>query len=107
MATSTALLLVAAKTVSLVCGGTLAVLAGRAAHRTGSDALRALALGIGLLTTGAVVGGLLHQGLGVPLVTGVAVQSIFTALGLGVMTYSLFAEGRRSSPETRGRTAGD
>lgn len=104
-------LLVAAKTVTLVCGGALTVLAARAARRTGSPALRALALGIGLLTAGALAGGLGHQYLGLSLDASVTAQSVFTALGLGVMTYSLYAEGAgRDSSRDRdgcGRAPGD
>ncbi len=86
-------LLVAAKTVTLVCGGMLTALSARAAQRTGSSALRALAIGIGLLTVGALAGGVGHQYLGLGLGTSVSVQSVFTAVGLGVMTYSVYAEG--------------
>ena len=111
VANEVSVLLVAAKTVTLVCGGALTVLAARAARRTGSPALRALALGIGLLTVGALAGGLGHQYLGLSLEASVSVQSIFTAAGLGVMTYSLYAEGAgRDSSRDRdgsGRTTGD
>jgi len=86
------ILLVVAKTITVVCGSTLTVLAARAARRTSSRALRALAAGIGLLTIGALAGGLGHQYLGVSLEASVTVQSVFTALGLGVMTYSLYAD---------------
>jgi len=100
---SVELLLVVAKTVTVVCGGVLTALSARAARRTGSPALRALALGIGLLTVGALAGGLLHQYLGFTLAVGVSVSSAFTAAGLGVMTYSLYAEGPTT---TGGRTPG-
>jgi len=103
-------LLVAAKTITLVCGGMLTVLSARAARRTGSPALRALAAGIGLLTVGALAGGVGHQYLGLGLEASVSVQSVFTALGLGVMTYSLYAEGagqRSRDRDDTGGTAGD
>ncbi|MEF8886237.1 MAG: hypothetical protein V5A30_00410 [Haloarculaceae archaeon] len=86
-------LLIVAKTVTLVCGGILTLLSARAARRTGSPALRTLALGIGLLTVGALTGGASHQYLGLSLEESVSLQSVFTATGLGVMTYSLYAEG--------------
>jgi hypothetical protein len=95
MVTEVSVLLVAAKTVTLVCGGALTILAARAARRTDSPALRALALGIGLLTTGALAGGVGHQYIGLTLEASVSVQSVFTAVGLCVMTYSLYAEGAR------------
>jgi hypothetical protein len=85
-------LLVAAQTATLVFGGVITFLAFRAFRRTGSPALRALAIGIGLLTAGALVGGILHQLLGVALELGVVVQSVFTAVGFAVLTYSLYTD---------------
>lgn len=84
--------LAAAKTVTLVFGGVLTYLAYKAFRRTGSNSLRALMIGIGLLTTGALLSGLLHQIANVPLEYSVTVQSVFTALGFAVMTYSLFTD---------------
>jgi hypothetical protein len=109
MVAETRVLLVAAKTVTLVCGGALTALSARAARRTGSPALRALAVGIGLLTVGALAGGVGHQYLGLSLGASVSVQSVFTAAGLGVMTYSLYAEGtnRQSDRRNTGGTPGD
>jgi hypothetical protein len=85
-------LFAAAKLTTLLCGGVLTALSLRAARRTGSPALRALALGMGLVTLGTLAGGLLHRIVGLALDVGVTVSSAFTALGLGVMTYSLYAE---------------
>lgn len=89
-ATLPTLVLAVAKTVTAVLGTLLTVLAVRAFRRTGSRAIRALAIGIGLVTLGAVVGGALHQVFGVPLAVGVAAQGVFTALGFGVLTYSVY-----------------
>jgi 4-hydroxybenzoate polyprenyltransferase len=100
MSHGTTVVLVAAKATTLVFGGALTLLAYRAFRRTGSDALRALSLGIGLLTAGALVAGVLHQVAGLPLEVSVSAQSIFTAVGFAVMTYSLFVDG----PDTDGRT---
>lgn len=85
-------LLTAAKTVTLLFGGTLTLLSFRAYRRTGSPALRALAGGIGLVATGAILGGALDQVLDFPLRTSATIQSVFTALGFGVLTYSLYTE---------------
>ncbi|MFB6369656.1 MAG: hypothetical protein ABEH42_04695 [Haloarculaceae archaeon] len=85
-------LLVAAKTATLVFGGVVTVLAVRAWRRTGSRSLAALALGIGLLTAGALLGGTVHQLLGLQLVTGVLVESCFAAIGFAVLTYSLYTD---------------
>jgi hypothetical protein len=94
MIESTALL-VATKTATLVFGGLLTYLSFRASRRTGSPALRALAVGIGLVTAGAILGGGLHQLLGVKLEWSVVVQSVFTAAGFGLLTYSLYTDFER------------
>ena len=88
----TAVILIAAKTATLAFGSALTYLSYRAFRRTRSRALRALATGIGLLTLGALLGGVLHQIAGISLQASVGVQSVFTAVGFAVMTYSLFAD---------------
>ena len=85
-------LFVAAQTATFVFGGAVTVLAVRAYRRTGSPALRALAVGIGLLTAGALLGGTLHQVAGLGLRTSVTVQSVATAVGFAVLTYSLYTD---------------
>ncbi len=55
---------------------------------------------IGLLLAGATLGGLFHQVVGLGLEESVAVQSVFTALGFAVMTYSLFTAGPPASDRT-------
>lgn len=87
-----AVILVVAKVSTLAFGGALTYLSYSAFRRTNSRALRALAFGIGLLTLGALLGGLLHQFAGISLAASVTVQSVFTAGGFAVMTYSLFAD---------------
>lgn len=91
--------LVVAKTVVLVCGAVLTTLTYRAYSRTRSAAMRALTLGIGLMTVGGVLAGSLHQLAGVAVATSTAVESVFMALGFAVMTYSLYAE-RPANRET-------
>lgn len=88
----TTVVLIVAKTATLAFGSALTYLSYRAFRRTQSRALRALATGIGLLTLGALLGGALHQLAGIGLETSVGVQSVFTAVGFAVMTYSLFIE---------------
>jgi hypothetical protein len=101
-------LLTAAKTVTLLFGGMLTLLSLRAYRRTGSPALRALTVGIGLVTTGAILGGALHQVLGLPLETGATLQSVFTAVGFGIITYSLYTESPTPSSNRRsGHQPGD
>ena len=92
VAGETAVVLVAARTTTLVFGGVLTYLSFKAYRRMGSPALRALGVGIGLLIAGATLGGLLHQVVGLGLELSVSVQSIFTAVGFAVMTYSLFTD---------------
>lgn len=83
---------VAANTVTLVFGGAIVLFAYRAHVRTGSQALRALSIGLGLVTLGALLGGSLHQLVGASLVESVAVQSSFSAAGFVVLAYALVAE---------------
>ncbi len=93
-----------ANTFTLVFGGVVTALAWRAARRTGAPALRALALGLGLVTLGALLGGTLHQIAGFEFQTAIAVHSVFTAIGFGTLAYSLYAEmADTGSPSTPSR----
>lgn len=84
--------IVAAKTVTLLLGSLVTYLAYRAYRRTGSASLRALALGFGVITGGAIVAGGLDQFTSFGLLYGVLVQSTLTALGFAIITYSLRME---------------
>jgi len=99
--TQTTVVLIAAKTATLAFGSVLTYLSYRAFRRTRSRALRALAVGIGLLTLGALLGGVLHQIAGIGLEASVGVQSVFTAVGFAIMTYSLFVDIVDESDRTR------
>jgi len=88
----TTVVLVAAKTATLAFGSALTYLSYRAFRRTNSHALRALAIGIGLLTLGALLAGVLHQFAGISLRASVGIHSVFTAVGFAIMTYSLFVD---------------
>ena len=83
------LAIVSANTVTLVAGGSVTLLALRAYRRTGSRSLRALTVGLGCITAGTLLGGLLHQSGVASLLVGVAVQSGFTALGFLLLGWSL------------------
>jgi len=103
------LVVVATKAVTFTFGGILTWLSYRAFLRTRAPAMRALAAGIGLVTVGALLGGVVHQVLELSMLAGVAVQGVFSAAGFVVLTYSLYAEGpsrsvsssRYSPPGTR------
>lgn len=80
----------ALNTITLVCGGLVTYLSLRAYRRTRSPSLRALSIGLGFVTVGTLVAGVLHQLFLVALSTGIVVQSGFTAFGFAVLAYSLF-----------------
>lgn len=95
------LFLAVTKALTVLFGGTITYLSYQAYARTSSPALRALTVGIGLVTTGVVLGGVLHQIGGLPLETSVSIQSVFSATGFAVLTYSLYTRQptpRRSDP---------
>jgi hypothetical protein len=86
------------KTLSLVLGGLITYFAYKAYRRTGSDPLRALALGFGLVTAGALMAGVLDQVLAGPVGpvaprdAALLVESLLTTAGFGVILYSLYAD---------------
>ncbi|WP_096389190.1 DUF7521 family protein [Halopenitus persicus] len=86
------LLIIAAKTAILLLGGSITYYAGRAYRRTGDPSLRALSIGFGLVTVGALLGGISHQVLALELAIGIAINSVLTAFGFGVIVYSLYIE---------------
>ncbi|WP_331234798.1 DUF7521 family protein [Natronorarus salvus] len=90
--TDVSAVIVAANTVTLVVGGAITLFALRAYRRTGLTELRALAFGLGLVASGALVGGLLHQVAAAPLLQGIAIQSTLTAIGFLALGYSLAAK---------------
>lgn len=93
------LLIAAGNAATLVTGGAVAVLASRAFRRTGSSALRAVAIGFGVIVAGSVGGGAVHL-LGDNVALGVAVQSSATAGGFAMLLYSLYTETETSARPT-------
>ncbi|WP_435319479.1 DUF7521 family protein [Haloarchaeobius sp. TZWSO28] len=85
-------LVVAFKTLTLVMGGLITYLAAKAYRRTGSPALRALALGFGIVTTGAAIAGALDQLFAGDQSTALAIESALTTIGFSVILYSLYAD---------------
>lgn len=86
---STTTIIAIANAITLLFGGTITYLAWRAYRRTDARALRAMTIGIGLVTLGMAIGGSLHQFTDTELLTAVALQSSFVALGFAVLAYSL------------------
>ncbi|MFW6435146.1 MAG: DUF7521 family protein [Halovenus sp.] len=88
-------------TVTLVCGGTVTLLAFRAYRRTGSLALGALSAGLGFVTLGALVAGGLHQVADLGFAFSVSIQSTFMAIGFAIIAFSLYAGGETQPPNLR------
>lgn len=89
-------------TATLLCGGLITYLAFRAFERTRSPSLYSLALGLGLVTLGALAGGFSHQFTSLGFEASLAVQSSFSALGFVTMAFSLYAgHPDRSAPLVR------
>ena len=92
MTTPIDLLIIIAKTAILVLGGSITYYALRAYGRTANRSLRALSIGFGIVTVGALVGGVSHQIIGADLAVGIAANSLLTAVGFAVIVYSLYVE---------------
>lgn len=85
-----ATLVVGLKTVTLVLGGLVTYFSYKAYSRTGSSALRALALGFGAITLGALLAGITDQLLWTNRDLALVVESLLTAVGFAIITYSLY-----------------
>ena len=92
MTTHIDLLIIVAKTAIMMLGGSITYYALRAYGRTGDPSLRALGVGFGVVTFGALIGGISHQIIGSDLAVGIAINSLLTAVGFGVIVYSLSVE---------------
>ncbi|QKY22086.1 hypothetical protein B4589_016890 (plasmid) [Halolamina sp. CBA1230] len=84
--------IVVVKTVILLLGSGITYIAFRAYRRTGTPSLRALGIGFGIITLGALLAGIAHQVLSVSLEMGILINSILVAVGLGIILYSLYLE---------------
>ena len=92
MSASIDIIIIAAKTAILLLGGSITYSALRAFRRTGDPSLRALAIGFGIVTVGALLGGVSHQIVRADLAVGIAIDSLLTAAGFAVIVYSLYVE---------------
>jgi hypothetical protein len=80
------------KSVILLLGGGITYIAFKAHRRTGDDSLQLLGIGFGIITTGALLTGVANQFFRLSLELGVLVNSVFVAVGLGVIMYSLYVQ---------------
>jgi hypothetical protein len=84
--------LIALKSVTLLLGGAVTYFAAKAWTRTGSPALRSLAIGFGFVTLGSLLAGVADQLLLVDRSVAVLTESALTAVGFAIIVYSLYAE---------------
>lgn len=84
------LIALAFKTLTLLLGGLVTFLAYRAYRRTRADGLWLLAVGFGTVTLGALGAGLLDQLANVDNGLALTIESGLTALGFGIIAYSLY-----------------
>jgi divalent metal cation (Fe/Co/Zn/Cd) transporter len=80
------------KTLTLILGGVITFYSYRAYRRTRSRALRALALGFGIVTLGALLAGIVDQLISVDPAIALVVESLFTTVGFAIILYSLYVE---------------
>jgi len=106
----TTVALVALKTITLLLGGLITYFSYKAYNRSGSQPLWYLAVGFGVVTLGILTAGVIDQllrfsiiGWNVPFADdplsdqtvadlALIVESALTALGFGVIVYSLYSE---------------
>ena len=84
--------LIAVKTGTLLLGSLITFLSLKAYRRTRARSLRALGIGFGLVTVGALLAGVGHQFTSLSLAHSIVIESLLTFLGFAVIVYSLYAE---------------
>lgn len=83
----------AAEIIVLGCTGILTFFAYRAYRRTGSQSLRTLMIGLGLVAGGSLLGGIVHQFGQYSFGASVGIDSVISALGFVVVLYALYVDG--------------
>jgi len=83
---------IALKTLTLALGGLITFFAFKAYRRTGSPALRALTIGFGIVTLGALLAGVADQALNLRRSTVLVIESALSAVGFAAIAYSLYAD---------------
>lgn len=84
------LVVVGMKTLNLFLGGVITYYAYRAYRRTAATPLRALAVGFGMITVGALFAGSIDRFTMLSTDVSLVVESLFTAGGFVVILYSLY-----------------
>lgn len=92
MSLTATMAIVVVKGYILVVGAGIALIAYRAHKETNEDSLRALSVGFGVVTLGALLAGVLHKLFGLSLTNGVLLNSVLTAIGFSIIIYSLYLE---------------
>jgi hypothetical protein len=77
------------KFVILLLGGGITYIAFKAYLRTREHSIRVLGVGFGIITLGAFLTGVANQFFSVSLELGVLINSVFVAIGLAIIMYSL------------------
>ena len=85
-------IVIALKTLTLALGGVITYFAFKAYRRTGSPALRSLAIGFGIVTLGAFLAGIADQAFQIDRDLVLVIESALTAIGFAAIAYSLYAE---------------
>lgn len=102
------IILMVGEVSSLLFAVTITYFANQAYWRSGSTAVRSLMVGFGSLTLGIFLGVVLLALIGVDIVVGVSVQSVFMAIGFGFLTYSLYIQdanlGRKTGTNIENRS---
>lgn len=89
-ATTNVLLLMAiVKTFIAILGTVITYIALKAYRRTGERSLGYLTAGFGLVTLGAILGGLVFELVAVELAVGILIEAIFVAAGFVLIAHSL------------------
>ncbi|RJT07114.1 hypothetical protein [Halococcus sp. IIIV-5B] len=84
--------IVVVKTMILLLGSAITFIAYKAYRQTGAPSLRALGVGFGVMTFGALLAGIADQLFGVSLEMGVLLNSVIVGSGLAIILYSLYLE---------------
>ncbi|MGM0371757.1 MAG: DUF7521 family protein [Halobacteriota archaeon] len=79
------------KSASLLLGGLITFYAFRAYNRTQARPLKLLSVGFGIITLGALLGGVVDTFLLMTREWAITVESALAVIGFGVILYSLYA----------------